>query len=379
MVVSELQLALIGGGAALVAGVWAYNLWQEHQHKKVAEKIFKGGQEDVLLQGQEDVPAEPVPPVRHEPAGMAEPVLDRVEPMADIVAEDPAVSVPPDERADVPPPPADWADAIADCTVRVDFAQAIAAPDLWAAQAGWGGGLGKPLAWMGYAEGRSQWRTINAHSADHYAAVAASLQLADRRGAVGETDLAAFLDGMHRLAQHFSGLVTLPASHEVLTHARALDEFCAGVDVQLGVNVVDGAGNAFAGTKLRGLAEAAGMELRGDGLFHALDDYGATLFTLGNLGPEVFDADVMRTLTTAGVTFMLDVPRVADGPVAFDRMVAAARQMAQSLGGTLVDGQRHALSDAMIAGIRAKIGEIQQQMAVYEIAPGSVRALRLFS
>lgn len=379
MAVSELQLALIGGGAALVAGVWGYNLWQEHQHKKAAEKIFKGGQEDVLLQGQEEVPAEPAPQMRREPAGMAEPVLDRVEPMADSAAEDQTVSMPAAERTDVPQPPADWADAIADCTVRIDFAQAVAAPDLWAAQAGWGGGLGKPLAWMGYGEGSGQWRTITAHAADRYSIVTASLQLADRRGAVGETDLAAFLDGMHRLAQHFAGLIELPASHEVLTHARALDEFCAGVDVQLGVNVVDGAGNGFAGTKLRGLAEAAGLELRGDGLFHALDEYGATLFTLGNLGSEIFDADVMRTLTTAGVTFMLDVPRVADGPAAFDRMVAVARQMAQSLGGTLVDGQRHALSDAMIAGIRAKIGEIQQQMAVYEIAPGSARALRLFS
>lgn len=374
MAVSELQLALIGGGAALVAGVWAYNLWQEHQHKKAAEKIFKGGQEDVLLQGQ---PEEEAPQVRREPAVMVDPVLERLEPIADAEGAAPA-EVPMEGRTDVTAPPADWADPIADCTVRVDFGQPVAAPDLWAAQAGWGGGLGKPLAWMGYAEGGG-WRTINAHSADRYLAVAASLQLADRRGAVGETDLAAFLDGMHRIAQHFSGAMEPPVSHEVLAHARALDEFCAGVDIQLSVGVADGAGNGFAGTKLRGMAEAAGMELRADGLFHALDEYGATLFTLGNLGPEIFDADVMRTLMTSGVSFTLDVPRVADGPNAFDRMVAVARQMAQSLGGTLVDGQRHALSDAMIAGIRAKIGEIQQQMAVYEIAPGSVRALRLFS
>lgn len=359
---SELQLALLGAGVALIAGVWGYNLWQERQHKRAAEGIFKGGQPDVLLGG--DGGEE-----RSEPSVRV--VAERIEPEMAPLA--------PDEPAAPPVPPAAWADEIADCTLRIELVAAVSAPALWAVQAAWAAGLSKPLTWMGYDETAGRWQQLTAHDAGRYAHVAAALQLADRQGVVSDAELSAFLDGVHRLAQQFSGLVELPQKDEVSAHALALDEFCAGVDVQLGVNVVDTSGGSFAGTKLRGLAEAAGLVLRADGRFHACDDQGGELFALGNLGTELFEAESLKTLATAGVTFLLDVPRVADGTAVFDRMVAAARQMAQALGGTLVDGQGHALGDAMIDGIRAKIGEVQRQMAANQIPPGSPRALRLFS
>jgi FtsZ-interacting cell division protein ZipA len=73
------------------------------------------------------------------------------------------------------------------------------------------------------------------------------------------------------------------------------------------------------------------------------------------------------------------VPRVTDGVLAFDRMLATARQLATALGGVLVDAQRAPLADAMIAAIRAKTVELQQRMRDGGIVPGSTRALRLFS
>lgn len=366
---NEFQVALVAAGILFVAAVWAYNLWQERQHKKLAENIFKGGQPDVLLKGQGG----------EEPAGRVEPAagsgaMERVEPA--VAPIEPAADEAPADEA--PAPPTAWADDIADCTLRIEFVEAVSAPALWAVQAAWAAQLTKPLAWLGYGDDR-QWHRLTAHDAGRYAHVAAALQLADRQGAVSDGELATFLEGVHRLAQQFSGLVELPARDETLAHARALDEFCAGVDVQLGVNVVDAAGGMFPGTKLRGLAEAAGLVLREDGRYHAGDDAGADLFTLANLGAELFEAESLKTLATPGITFALDVPRVADGEAVFDRMVAAARQMAEALGGTLVDGQRHPLSDPIVAGIRAKIGEIQQQMAKHQIEPGSPRALRLFS
>ncbi len=121
------------------------------------------------------------------------------------------------------------------------------------------------------------------------------------------------------------------------------------------------------------------MQLNDDGRFHACDEDGSTLYTLGNLGVELFDADSLRSLATHGVTLTLDVPNVAQGARVFDRMVAAARQFALGLGGVLVDAQRAPLTDAMIAGIRGKIEEIQTQMAARQIVAGSIRARRLFS
>lgn len=368
MPVGELQLALIGAGAVVVGLVWIYNLWQERQHKKLAEKIFKGAQPDVLLQGQDvDARAE----------ASTAPAAERIEPGVPRPDGDEAGE--PDEAGAPPAPPAAWADDIADCTLHIELADAVSAPTLWTVQAAWADAITKPLCWLGYDAPAGQWRRLTAHDAGHYAHVAAALQLADRQGAVSSGELAVFVNGVHRLAQQFGGLVELPPDGQVLAHAQSLDGFCAGVDVQLVVNVVETAGGSFFGTKLRGLAEAAGLTLADDGRFHARDDGGAEIFTLANLGAELFEAETLKTLAAQGISFVLDVPRVADGPAVFDRMVAAARQMAQALGGTLVDGQRHVLSEPMIAGIRAKVGEIQRQMAANQIPPGSPRALRLFS
>ncbi len=363
MAVSELQLALLSAGVALVLAVWLYNFLQEQKHKKLAEKIFRGGQPDVLLTGQGD-------DERSEPS-MSAPDEERIEPEVTPLAHE--------EPAAAPPPPTDWADDIADCTIRLDLVKTVATPALWAAQSAWAEQLSKPLGWMGYDETSAEWRRLSAHDAGHYSHLAAALQLADRQGAVGDTEIAIFLDGVHRLAQQFSGLVELPQAQDLLEHAQALDGFCANVDIQLAVNVAEAASGAFSGTKLRGLAEAAGLSLEDDGRFHARDDQGMELFTLANLGAELFEAESLKTLACHSITLVLDVPRVADGPAVFDRMVAAARQMAQTLDGALVDGQRHPLGDATIAAIRAKIVEIQRQMATNRIPPGSPRALRLFS
>ena len=56
-----------------------------------------------------------------------------------------------------------------------------------------------------------------------------------------------------------------------------------------------------------------------------------------------------------------------------------ARPLTQALGGILVDSQGNPLTAEMIAGIRAKITEIQGRMAHHQIVAGSPRALRLFS
>jgi FtsZ-interacting cell division protein ZipA len=161
--------------------------------------------------------------------------------------------------------------------------------------------------------------------------------------------------------------------------AGKLDEFCAAVDIQFVLHVVEASGGIFPGTKLRGVAEAAGLVLEADGMFHARTAAGGELFAVANLGAERLDAESIKSLATHGLTLSLDVPRVTDGPLAFDRMLATARQLAAALGGVLVDAQRAPLGEVMIDAIRAKTGELQQRMRDGGIPPGGTRALRLFS
>ena len=187
-----------------------------------------------------------------------------------------------------------------------------------------------------------------------------------------------FLNGAQRLADEFLAVAEMPARNDVLAHAAELDRFCAGVDIQIGINVIAGA-VPFAGTKLRGLAEAAGLVLREDGMFHCVDEVGATLYTLSNLEAALFVAEELKSFSSNGITFTLDVPRVTNGARAFDRMIALAKQFVQSLGGKLVDDNRAPLADSALDVIHDKILEIEQRMAERGIAAGGPQALRLFS
>jgi len=359
---NELQVALIAIGAAGVAGVWGYNKWQERRQGRIAETVFRrGGQRDVLLgeaAGGGEVEARPESTERHEPE-------------FDVAA---------DERGAMieAPLPESLADEIADCVVRIDFAEPVPAPGLWASQSRWAGGIGKPMSWLALDENSGHWRQLSAHDAGRYKSVCAALQLADRQGAVSDGDVSAFLDGVWELARQCSGKCAIPKHDDVLMTARSLDEFCASVDLQLGVNIV-GANEPLAGHQLRQLAEEAGLRLLGDGAFHAQDGTGLTRFTLANIGAELFDPASLDSLATHGVTLSMDVPRVPDGPAAFDALIALARPLTDALGGILVDSQGNPLTTEMIAGIRSKIAEIQGKMAHREIVAGTQRALRLFS
>ncbi|MCX7168658.1 MAG: cell division protein ZipA C-terminal FtsZ-binding domain-containing protein [Rhodocyclales bacterium] len=385
MVISELQIALIGAGAAGVALVWGYNVWQDRQHRKTADRIFKGGQGDALLTGEEAATvAAPTAAGQGEPGEWQEPYFGDA---ADALPEAPGAAGAAEPVADLPstpeesvsPLPADCADAVADCVLRLTAAEPLPAPAVQAMQKAWAAELSKPIHWLARDDTDGAWRQLDAHDTGRYREWAAALQLVDRRGPVSDGELARFFDGVQHVAQQTAATVELPSRGETVMRAAKLDEFCAAVDIQFVLHVVEAAGGVFAGTKLRGVAEAAGLVLEGDGVFRARDEAGGELFTVANLGAERFETETIKSLATHGLTLSLDVPRVTDGVAAFDRMLAIARQLAAALGGLLVDAQRAPLSDAMIDAIRAKTVELQQRMRDGGIAPGSTRALRLFS
>ena len=116
-----------------------------------------------------------------------------------------------------------------------------------------------------------------------------------------------------------------------------------------------------------------------DGCFHAASAAGTTEYRLRNSGSEALTIDSLRSLATNNVTLILDVPLVADGVAAFDRLVGTARQLERGLGGKLVDAQGAAVADELILGIRTKIGELQRLMTSAGIDPGGPLAAKLFN
>lgn len=368
---TELQWTLVGAGGAAVALVWGYNLWQEYRQRQLAQKIFRSEQEDALL--PETAPANPT----SNGGSIGE--MERIEPSFPELEE--AAEIP--ELADsgeVPQvePQAELADRLIDCVVLIEADEQVAAPLLWAAQRKLLGKLESRLHWSGWDDDSGKWRAIHAHDATSYRRLCVALQLADRSGAISEADLMSFLEGVGQLAESFLVRAAIPAIADVLAHARALDEFCASVDWRIGLNIVARDGSPIPASRLIDLATETDLWLKDDGLFHAEDGGGQTIFTLAQLGGLPFADRGLSALSLPGVSLTIDVPRVSDGKQALDRLLELSERLTQAFNGSLVDDQRNEISAEVLDTIRNKIDEFQQKMAAHEIPAGSRRALRLY-
>lgn len=428
---TELQMGLIGLGAAAVVGVFAYNKWQEYRHRKLAEAVLKPHHEDVLLgDGPKAAPvaiersepeirfdepvtaAERVEPVFSDPDPTLPsddfvPVVEELEPALEVASEPEPVwaaepeplpepeapamplrkavrSTPPieagEEQCDVPAPPVppELLDPRTELIVAMELVEPVSALQILHSQRDVLHRLNKPLHWVGFNERTREWERLTSDNDLQLRRLRVGLQLVNRMGPVSEGDLTIFTNAIRALADELMAVADMPSSR-VLDQAAEIDRFCAAVDLEIGINLVS-RGSAFSGTKIRALAEAAGMVLGIDGLFTRYDDEGRAQFSLQNYESTQFTADTVRTLTTHGLTFLLDVPRVDHGERVFQQMAELAKRFADTLNGALVDDNRQPLSDAQLDHIRREfIGKPQATMLGFGLPAGSAQARRLFS
>jgi FtsZ-interacting cell division protein ZipA len=80
-----------------------------------------------------------------------------------------------------------------------------------------------------------------------------------------------------------------------------------------------------------------------------------------------------------GVTLLLDIPRTRKPARVFNQMIQIARQVAQGIGGRVVDDQRQPLSDAGVRVIAGRVEALETRLAAQQMAPGSVLARRVFA
>ena len=410
---TELQMGLIGLGATAVVAVLGYNKWQEARQRKLAEQLLSAGHTDVLLDESEPALADPKPvaDIAAEPF-LAEPALghdlahdQRIEPVFHVdpippqaLRDEPVVPPEPVAASRAPAPAAEPSvvapraiDELKDVgeplhllSPMIDYVAAFEAVEptpagqILAAQREALARLRKPLTWVGYNEFSREWEPIVDDGQSEYRRLRVGLQLVDRRGPLGGSDLSIFHVAMQDLADQLMAIVDLPARQQALDNALKLDGFCASVDIQIGINVVAQT-QVFAGTKLRALAEAAGMVIDNEGRFVRCDEDGNVLYVLLNQEATGFSVDAMKTMTTSGITFLLDVPRVAHGERVFNQMVDLARRFAEVLRGALVDDNRRPLSEVALEPIRRQVGEYQAMMAAQNLPAGGPLTRRLFS
>jgi hypothetical protein len=231
--------------------------------------------------------------------------------------------------------------------------------------------ISKPIRMVG-RRGDGGWEPVLGHAARTYDTVELALLLADRAGPVSEVQLDAFCQRLYEFATEHGGAISCQDKGEAVARAGALDGFCAEVDMLIGLNVIPPTHADFTGRRIHELAARAGLVQGADGIYSLRDAEGRLSFTLTD-GVQGAD-DVAH-----GLSLLFDVPRVANGLDAFDRMTRLGLELAEYLGGRLVDDGGRPVNRSSLEKDRASLEILYARMAARGIPAGGERALRLFA
>ncbi|TAJ76539.1 MAG: hypothetical protein EPO42_12570 [Gallionellaceae bacterium] len=351
---SELQIGLLSIGIVVVVGVYGYGFWQQRQYRRKFGSTFNERREDALYQSAAAVSDVLI--------GEEVNTLERHESQRSDAGDGICALL------------GAATDYVVAITLKTPLNSGVLAP-LWAQRFD----FGKRINACGLNAGTGRWERLIPDSHPSYSAFRIGLQLADRSGPVGEMRLTEFRDVLRDVAGQVQAEVVLPPTKEAILQAKQLDEFCAGVDQMIGLNILPGGDRLLFGSEIAQAAERRGMRLQADGTFHFLNEHGLTLFSLGSMDGTLFQHHTLTQMRVQGLTLLLDVPRVERPAYRFDEMAVSARELAMDLKAGLVDDHRVSLGDAAIAQIRQQVAEIENRMLAGKVVPGSTQALRLFS
>ena len=393
MRLSTLQIGLIVAGALLVLGVLAFNAWQMHRARRRLAGGARSGagaavrrdsdRVEPSFSGRSDAPGATRTAAANEPAGAKFDIpMDEEQALPDEDVEGTGTPIAPVTRSAMADPPAapgsqPQPDPEIECVVTLQPAKPVAASAL---AAGLHARLGKPLRWFARRDASSAWQRVNGESPGEFGEFAACLLLADRKGAATRAQIDAFHKVIAALAPQLPAAWSAATVDDEAQRAEELDRLCAELDMQIGLTIQKDDASSIPGTRLRGVAEASGFRLAPSGRFECVqEETGAVLYTLQSASGDPFTADGLRAEAFPGVVLVLDVPRVVDPPRAFDQLKLAAKRMAHTLGGQLVDDNQRPLTDTALAAIRTQVAEASELLARAQIDPGSPRAHKLFA
>jgi len=350
---SELQLGLLAIGAAVVAGVFFYNKWQERRYRREVQAGFTSRDDDVLMGIKGGARQD-----RAFSAGRADPVLGSL-----------------DAEAAAPGARAQGLSELLDFIVPIETPDEVPGVAVLGAAAAAQRRCSRPIHWEGFDPEQNAWEPLAPDRS--YSRLRAGMQLVDRRGAADEEQVAEFGAAIEEAAASVEVLATVPDAASALARARELDSFCGEVDIRVAVHILNDA-TPFPGARLAGLAASLGFKLDpAEGKFLTRDKAGRVLFALLNFDAARFDVDRLNALALHGVTLELDVPRTPRG--VFEQFRDLARSLAQGLNSRIVDDNRQLLGAAAFDAIGAQVQAVHASMEARGIVPGGALALRLFS
>jgi len=389
---TDLQIALIAIGAALVIGVLSYNRWQEFKGRKSVERAFGDADDDVLM-GDETRAAPRREPMLAPQAAAAEAddlALDQTPGAVIADPDDPAEATEtaaaleaagagasgaaaapaqskPVQEAPRHPPKSLSVDNLIDCTIPLAPEAPLRGEKILAATHGLRQIGGKPVHYVGQHEGGG-WEEISRGRV--YRSLLAGIRMATRNGALNEIEYSEFVTRLRQQADELAAEPDVPDMLEVMPIARSLHQFIGKFDAKLGINVQTRETPWQLNTLIPALRRQ-GFEQRPDGRLIMPDGDGGALFSLStNTSP----ADP----ASSRLTLLLDVPCVLPAREAFGAMSACAKSLATRLDGVIVDDGGLPLSKELLDEIATQVQAFYAEMEAMQVPAGSQRALRLF-
>jgi hypothetical protein len=347
---TDLQTSLIAIGGAIVAAVISYNKWQEFKARKSMERAFSSSHDDVLMRtGDQGTRHEPGFGAAHDESGRVDIGQDESDAALETVRE---LNV----------------DRLIDCVVPLMLEGPARGEKILPVLMSLRHIGNKPVHFIGERDDGS-WENVSHGGV--YTGLQAGIQLANRSGPLNELEYSEFVTRLRQLADELGAEPEVPDMIAVMQAAIELHHFVGEYDAQLGVNVQSNGAPWEMNTLLTAL-ERQGFDLRPDGRLVMPDGDGGVLFSLQTNA-------TLAAETTSRLTLLLDVPCVMPERDAFGAMAACAKSLAERLDGTVVDDSGQLLSEHALGDIAAQVDSFCDDMENAEIAPGSIRALRLFS
>lgn len=342
---SELQIGLIALGILAVVLVLVFNWWQDRRARKTIQDTF-GDQADAL---------------------MPDVIKERREPGMSSAAAGTAGEA--DLQHD-----AEEADDATEAVIDVSFPEPIAGSELsghlqsirYAGQ--------KPIRLFAETDGGFHHARLRPHLA--YQSVQVAVLLANRSGALTQSEWEEALSRARVLADRFEGTVETPDAEATLKRAAELDGLCASLDVQVGLTLL-AKSRRWSSSDILSAAREAGFSAMQQGALPWFDEQDVLRFMLTRT-----DGASLAAVGEASIhqlTLLLDVPKSQATSQGFQDMAQVARGLAARLDATVVDDGGKVLMDGTEQGVDRQLQTVYGRLEEAGLAAGSARALRVFS
>jgi len=131
------------------------------------------------------------------------------------------------------------------------------------------------------------------------------------------------------------------------------------------LHVIAPRGQLFDGEQLLGLFEQRGYHYGDMNIFHSMHQE-KTVFSIAKVvEPGTFDINQISSFDTPGISLIMQLPGPVAADVAFEVLISEAFDMANNLGGTVLDADRSTLSKQTVQHMREGVYEYMHRQKYF--------------